>query len=198
MPRKVQDRGLYLRESSERAGDLLLMACCVHCIVRFTLSASSSFSCSLSSAILQSVYSDMCPSLYIPALLSLFIHSFPSLTFSSRIFFSLLLFHLFFLFLMLYIPHLTFLFLHFPVSFPSSCLPLFLQSFALFDWSLSLDSPGCIQVKLLIASVVGGLRHWLTAAQPVPVQGAAGLLGGMSCSVLVHAGRQRWEMIKTY
>lgn len=37
---------------------------------------------------------------------------------------------------------------------------------------------------------MGGVRRWLTSAQPVPVQGAAGLLGGgwgggwMSCSVL--------------
>lgn len=53
----------------------------------------------------------------------------------------------------------------------SSHTSLCLRSLALFDRSLSLDSPGCIQVKLLIASAVGGVRRRLTAAQPVPVLG---------------------------
>lgn len=52
--------------------------------------------------------------------------------------------------------------------------PIFLQTLALFDWSPSLDSLSCIQVKLLIASAVGGLRRWLSAAQLVPAQGIAG------------------------
>ena len=145
MPRKVQDRGLYLRESSERAGDLLLVEeRLVYTVPRFTLDASTSLQ----------VY--LCTQ---TCFLSLFLPALPSLSrpfsFSSPLFL-----------------HTTLTCL--PPSLPS---PLFLQSLALFDWSLSLDSPGCIQVKLLIASAVGGVRRRLTAAQPVPVQRAAGLLG---------------------
>ncbi len=160
MPRKVQDRGLYLRESSERAGDLLLMEeSAVYTVLRFTLSASTSLCHSSAYLCTQTCFLPY----FFPALLSLPIHLFLSLLFSSLLFFL----H----------PSPDF-------SLPPSLPPLCLQSLALFDWSLSLDSPGCIQVKLLIASAVGGVRRWLTAAQPVPVQGAAGLLGGMSCSVL--------------
>lgn len=60
---------------------------------------------------------------------------------------------------------------------PPSLPPLFPQSLALFDWTLSQDSLSCVQVKLLIASAAGGGERQLTAAQPVPVRGAVGLLG---------------------
>ena len=73
-------------------------------------------------------------------------------------------------------------------SLPPSFPPLFLHSLALFDWSLSLDSPGCIQVKLLIAWAVGGVRRWLTAAQPVPLQGARGYWAGPVVLCWTEAG----------
>lgn len=119
MPREVQVRGLYLRESSERAGDLLLMEeRIVYTVLRFTLSLSA-----------------FRPSIYVLRRVSCppFPCSVPSaLTLpASSSFFRL---HTF--------PHLTFL-----------CLlpfrPLYLTAL-----SLSLESPGCIQVKLLIASAV--------------------------------------------
>lgn len=139
--------GLYLRESSESAGDLLLLEeRAVYTVLRFTLCLRQPLPFSR-----LPVYSDLFSSLTFTCFLSISIRSFLSLLAGS------------------------------PSSPPRTSLtdfslrpPVFPWSLALFEWSLSLDSPGCIQVKLLIASAVGGLRRWLTTAQPVPVQGAAG------------------------
>lgn len=165
MPRKVQDRGLYLRRSSERAGDLLLMEeRAVYTVpwIQLCLPFLS-----------PSVYSDVFPFPLPPCVLSLstlFLPSSSSPVFSSP-------------------PH-TCLTRLFSSSLMPACLSssfcrglLYLTQVFLSLLSLSLDSPGCIQVKLLIASAVGGLRRRLTTAQPVPVQGAAGLRRrGASCS----------------
>lgn len=58
--------------------------------------------------------------------------------------------------------------------------PLLLQSLALFDWTLSQDSPSRVQVKLLIASAAGGeerLAH-CSSASPCSGGAAAGIMGG--------------------
>lgn len=89
MPRKVQERGLYLRESSERAGDLLLMEeRVVYTVLRFTLTASTS----LCHSSVYHMYSDMFHSLLYSALLSLPFHSFPFLQHLFRLFCSPLFF----------------------------------------------------------------------------------------------------------
>lgn len=170
--------GLYLRESSERAGDLLLweerVVYTVPILSLYRHQALLFFSLPVHSSSLPSS-----PLLSFPLLSS-------SLLSSPLLSSSFLFVHLF-LSLTVYTPRQTA-----PLP-PSCCLPVFLQSFALFDLSLSLHSPGCIQVKLLIASAVGGLRQWLSAAQLLPVQGAAGLLKDEWFRVglcLACAGRQ--------
>lgn len=146
MPRKVQERGLYLRESLERTSDLLLMEeSFVYTLLRSTRYASASLH------------------LFFP----------PSICVFRRLAFFPLRSHR----LLPIFPSLT---CSFPPSLPPLLPPLLLQSLALFDWTLSQDSPSHVQVKLLIASAAGGEERQAHCSSASPCSGgaAAGLMGG--------------------
>lgn len=163
MPRKVQERGLYLRESLERTSDLLLMEeSFVYTLLRSTRYASASFH------------------LFFP----------PSICVHRRLAFLP--------------PSLPSLAAHFSLPSPAASLPpLLLQSLALFDWTLSQDSPSHVQVKLLIASAAGGeerLAHCSSASPCLGREGGGwwgGYWGGVFL-ILTGADSAGKQTIKTY